>query len=98
MPGDRLSTHGETNNPWQRPPSSQPAASRFKSNAGLFYFGRIRRSDWLPRQAADGQQVDRTIDSESDDEEEMDLDANYHSSASGDSFDGEFGRLCMGRW
>ena len=26
----------------------------------------------------------------------MDPDANYHSSASGDSFDGELGRLCWG--
>jgi len=70
-------------------------ASRFKSKDGLFYFGRIRRSDWLPRQVSEGQQEHRSFDSESEDDEERELEANYESSAE-DSDDGELQRLCMG--
>ena len=55
-------------------------ASRFKTQAGLHYFGSIRRSDWLPRRERDGQQVDRSIESESEDSQDREDDENYQSS------------------
>jgi len=70
-------------------------ASRFKCKAGLFYFGRIRRSDWLPRLASEGQQEHRSIDSESEDEEDREREANYESSTE-DSVDGELRMISMG--
>ena len=77
-------------------------ASRFMTKSGLFYYGCVRRSDWLPRTIKDGQQASRTIDSESDDEQDAEMDAEYEremeaeyeSGESDDSMDGELGRLC----
>ena len=61
------------------------AASRVRTAAGLFYFGRVRRSDWLPTEITDDQQTERdyesrdsdeSVDSDETDGEEHDSDAN----------------------
>ena len=69
-------------------------ASRFRTKCGLFYYGTVRRSDWLPRATAEDQQVHRSYDSQSEDSEEAERDAEYDSSEEEDSMDGELGRLC----
>ena len=56
------------------------AASRFKSKAGIYLFGKIRRTDWLPvresKQAMDQDQVHRSEESDSDyDSEEEEVNA-----------------------
>ena len=71
-------------------------ASRFMTKPGLFYFGCVRRSDWLPRSIQDGQQVGRSMDSQSEDSQDAEMDANYESSEEDDSLDGDLGRLCRG--
>ena len=48
-------------------------ASRFRSKDGLFHFGRIRRTDWLPVGARrDSEQVDRGDDSQDGEFDEQD--------------------------
>jgi hypothetical protein len=43
-------------------------ASRFRTSSGVFHYGRIRRTDWLPVGAATAdQQLCRTIESQSED-------------------------------
>ena len=42
-------------------------ASRVRTSAGLYYFGKIRRSDWLPVQLHENQQTSRSILSQSSD-------------------------------
>ena len=69
-------------------------ASRFRSKEGIFYYGTLRRSDWLPRFADDDQQVQRSYDSQSEDSEEAEREAEYDSSEEEDSMDGDLGRLC----
>ena len=69
-------------------------ASRFRSKDGIFYYGTLRRSDWLPRYADDDQQVGRSYDSQSEDSEEAEREAEYDSSEEEDSMDGDLGRLC----
>ena len=44
------------------------AASRVRTAAGLFYFGRVRRSDWLPTEITDDQQTERGYESRDSDE------------------------------
>ena len=63
---------------------------------GLHYFGSIRRSDWLPRQVREEQQVARSYDSQSSDDQDREEEENYGSSGCEDEFDGELGRLCRG--
>ena len=41
-----------------------------------------------------GQQVERSIDSDSEDEQDMEMEENYETSESDDSIDGELGQLC----
>ena len=60
-------------------------ASRFRSKDGLFHYGSVRRSDWLPRTIEEGQQVRRSMDSDSLDSRDADMEANYASSESEDS-------------
>ena len=69
-------------------------ASRFRSKDGIFYYGTLRRSDWLPRCTAEDQQVKRSYDSQSEDSEDAEREAEYESSEEDDSMDGELGRLC----
>ena len=48
-------------------------ASRAKSKAGLFLYGRLRRSDWLPvGPGAIGEQEERSLESKSSDSESED--------------------------
>ncbi len=56
------------------------AASRFKSKAGIYLFGKVRRTDWLPvretQKAMEQDQVDRSEESMSDyDSEEEEVNA-----------------------
>ena len=59
------------------------AVSRFRTRAGVYHFGRYRRSDWLPvGEAVEGEQTQRSYESmTSDSDEEHDSD----ESASSDS-------------
>ena len=45
-------------------------ASRAQSRAGLYHYGRLRRTDWLPVGNAPGQQLRRGAESESDSDSE----------------------------
>ena len=63
----------------------------------MHYFGSIRRSDWLPRQEREDQQLARSIESQSSDDQDREEDENYESSGCDDDFDGELGRLCRGQ-
>ena len=69
-------------------------ASRFRSKDGIFYYGTVRRSDWLPRYVDEEQQVQRSYDSQSEDSEDAEREAEYDSSEEEDSMDGDLGRLC----
>ena len=71
-------------------------ASRFRNKEGMFYYGTIRRSDWLPRNARADQQLERSMDSDSEDSQDAEMEANYESSEEDDSVDGDLGRLCRG--
>ena len=76
-------------------------ASRFRSKDGIFYYGTLRRSDWLPRQTSEDQQVVRSMDSESEDSRDAANESEYGSSDGSsedreDSIDGELGRLARG--
>ena len=52
------------------------AASRFKSKAGLYHYGKIRRTDWLPvGEGCLSEQVHRSADSEEEDEYYAEQDA-----------------------
>ena len=52
------------------------AASRFRSKAGLFHFGRIRRTDWLPVSGDETlEQTKRSCDSDNSDREGDEEDA-----------------------
>ena len=73
--------------------------SRFKSKSGIYLFGKVRRTDWLPvretAKAMEQDQVDRSEESMSDynseEEEAMvmprDYKGDYADSISGDSDD-----------
>ena len=72
------------------------AASRFKSKAGIYLFGKIRRTDWLPVpetvQSMEQDQIDRSEESisdyDSEDEEReclRDYDDDSQQSISGES-------------
>ena len=65
-------------------------ASRFRTANGLYHFGTIRRTDWLPVGGDPSmEQVDRGVDSQasdSDDERQRELDEGYESD---DSYDAE---------
>ena len=71
---------------------SAPVGSGTKPDCSIF--GCIRRSDWLPRDVKEGQQLERSIDSESEDDQDMENEENYESSENDDSMDGELGQLC----
>ena len=68
------------------------------TKSGLFYFGPVRRSDWLPRTIEEGQQVERSMDSDSEDSRDADMEANYSGSESDEDepLDGDLGRPCRG--
>ena len=52
------------------------AASRFRSKAGLFHFGRLRRTDWLPVGGDEAEeQTERGPDSDNSDAEGDEADA-----------------------
>ena len=52
------------------------AVSRFRSKAGLYHFGRIRRTDWLPVSGDDTQEeTKRSCDSDNSDREGDEEDA-----------------------
>ena len=57
-------------------------ASRFRAATGIFYFGTIRRSDWLPIRQTPDQQESRLVDSDSTDS--RDADDRLNDSSSGD--------------
>ena len=72
-------------------------ASRFRSRDGLFYYGQVRRTDWLPRQQNDDQQLQRSVESESEDEQDRENRLLHGSSSEDDdSLDGDLGRICRG--
>ena len=43
-------------------------ASRFRTKAGLYLYGKVRRTDWLPVDGSGDEQLVRSVDSESDNE------------------------------
>jgi hypothetical protein len=59
------------------------AVSRFRTRAGVYHFGRYRRSDWLPvGEAVEGEQTQRSYESmtsDSDEEHDSDEDASSDS-------------------
>ena len=63
-------------------------ASRARTKAGLYHYGRVRRSDWLPVGGDDAQeQTMRGVDSESD-RDNSDDDFEEDESDDGDAFAG----------
>ena len=63
-------------------------ASRFRSGAGIFHFGPIRRSDWLPvGGGGDDEQIYRGVESESEDEQDEENEMLYSGSEGGLSED-----------
>ena len=77
------------------------APSRFKSKAGIYLFGKIRRTDWLPvresKQAMDQDQVHRSEESDSDyDSEDEDARArprDYGGDVSGTDYGSDYDYL-----
>ena len=55
--------------------------SRFRTKLGVFHFGPIRRSDWLPvGEEKDGEQTRRGPDSEDESDQDAEAEANYSGS------------------
>jgi len=60
-------------------------ASRFRSKAGVFLYGKVRRTDWLPVDGSGDEQLSRSAESESEDEYDAldrELDELYSDSGS----------------
>ena len=60
-------------------------ASRFRTKAGVFLYGKVRRTDWLPVDGSGDEQLFRSADSASEDENDeydRELEENYSGSES----------------
>ena len=72
------------------------AASRFRHSSGVFLFGKVRRTDWLPVNGDPAQeQVHRSADSEDSDfdDQDADMESLYDGSVAEDDFDQELAEV-----